>query len=66
MVLTGAEWRAIAREFVGTHTATAPAGLAERIQALLAQAPRELPDQAFALKLNAGSAEAVWTYASVQ
>lgn len=61
MVLTGAEWRAIAHELVGTHTATAPAGLAERIQALLVQAPPGWPQQAFALELDAGSAEAVRT-----
>jgi hypothetical protein len=61
IVLTGAEWQAVAHELEGNHTATAPPGLVERIQVLLAQAPREWPDQTFALELDAGSAEAVRT-----
>ena len=61
IVLTGAEWRAVAHELEGTHTASAPPGLAERIQALLAQAPPGWPQQPFALELDAGSAETVRT-----
>jgi hypothetical protein len=61
IVLTGAAWQAVAHELEGTHTASAPPGLAERIQALLAQAPRGWPDQTFALELDASSAEAVRT-----
>jgi hypothetical protein len=59
LVLSQAEWQAVVRELAGGHTATAPPGLVERIQALLAQAPPEWPGQVFALELDAGSAEAV-------
>jgi hypothetical protein len=57
--LTGDEWRAIARELGSTGAAPAPPGLAERIHALLAQAPHDWPEQAFTLELDPGSAEAV-------
>jgi hypothetical protein len=59
VVLSRAEWKAVARELAGLHTATAPPGLAERIHALLAQAPHEWPDQEIALELDESSAEAV-------
>ena len=59
LVLSQAEWQAVVRELAGTHTATAPPGLVERIQTLLAQAPQEWPEQGFALELDVGSAEAV-------
>jgi len=57
--LTRAEWRAVAYELGGTHTAPVPPGLVERIHALLAQAPHGWPEQAFVLELDASGAEAV-------
>jgi hypothetical protein len=59
IVLSLAEWQAVALELAGTHTAVAPPGLCERIQALLAQAPQGWPEQPFALELDESSAEAV-------
>jgi hypothetical protein len=59
IILSLAQWQAVAQELAGTHTALAPPGLPERIQALLAQAPQGWPDQAFGLELDEGSAEAV-------
>ncbi len=59
IVLPLAEWQAVAHELAGTHTATAPPGLVERVRALLAQAPQEWPDQTFALELDESCAEAV-------
>lgn len=59
--LSLAAWQAVARELSGTHAAVAPPGVVERIQALLAQAPHGWPEQAFALELDASSAEAVRT-----
>jgi hypothetical protein len=59
IVLSQGEWQAVARELAATHTAAAPPGLSERIQALLAQAPSGWPEQAFALELDASSADAV-------
>lgn len=59
VVLSLAAWHAVARELAGTHTATAPPGVVERIQALLAQAPAGWPAQTFALELDASSAKAV-------
>jgi hypothetical protein len=59
IVLSLAQWQAVAQELAGNHTAVAPPGLAERIQALLTQAPAGWPEQAFALELDESSAEAV-------
>jgi hypothetical protein len=59
LVLSLAEWQAVAHELAGTHRAIAPPGLMERVQALLAQAPQAWPDQPFALELDASSMEAV-------
>jgi hypothetical protein len=59
IVLPLAVWQAIARELAGSHTAAAPPGLRERIQALLAQAPQAWPEQILALELDSSSAEAV-------
>lgn len=59
IVLTLAEWREVAHELAGKHSEAAPPGLAERVRAMLAQAPQAWPDQAFALELDEGSAEAV-------
>ncbi len=61
IVLSLAEWQAIAHELSGIHTATAPPGLVERVGALLAQAPQEWPEQTFALELDESSADAVRT-----
>jgi hypothetical protein len=61
IVLAMAEWQAIAHELAATHTAIAPPGLLERVQALLAQAPPGWPDQSFALELDEGCAAAVQT-----
>ena len=59
IVLSRAAWEAVAHELAGMHTATAPPGLVERVRSLLAQAPPAWPEQACALELDAGSAEAV-------
>ena len=59
IVLSLSEWRVVAHELEGKHTAAAPPGLAERVREMLAQAPQEWPDQVFALELDDGSAEAV-------
>jgi hypothetical protein len=59
VVLSLTLWHAVARELSGAHTAVAPPGLVERIQALLTQAPHAWPEQTFALELDASSAEAV-------
>jgi hypothetical protein len=59
IVLTRATWRTVAHELAAAHTEVAPRGLLDRIAALLAQAPREWPDQAFALELDEASAEVV-------
>jgi hypothetical protein len=60
IVLTLAEWRAIAHELCGEHRAVAPAGLNERLQALFQEAPRDWLDQPYAIDLDAASIEAVW------
>jgi hypothetical protein len=57
--LSLAQWQAVAQELAGTHTAVAPPGLSERIQALLIQAPQGWPEQVFALELDESCAEAV-------
>jgi hypothetical protein len=59
IVLSLAAWRAVAHELTAVHTASAPPGLVERIQALLAQSPDEWPEQACALELDESSTEAV-------
>lgn len=59
IVLSLAAWQAVAQELTGMHTAEAPPGLSERIQALLAQAPPGWPNQPFALELDESSAETV-------
>jgi hypothetical protein len=59
IVLSIGEWQAVAHELRGAHTASAPPGLAERIQALLSQFPHDWPERAWALELDASSAEAV-------
>jgi hypothetical protein len=66
VVMSLAEWQAVSRELAGIHNATAPAGLLERIEALLVQAPQGWPDQPFALELDDSSVEAVqWAHASL-
>lgn len=60
IVLTLAEWRAVAHELRGVHHASAPAGLNERLQALFQEAPRDWLDQPYAVDLDAASIEAVW------
>jgi hypothetical protein len=57
--LSLAAWEAVARELTGAHTAAAPPGVVERIQALVAGAPAGWPDQTFVLELDESSAEAV-------
>jgi len=59
MVMSLAEWQAVAYELAGLHNAVAPPGLLERINDLLEQAPRGWPDQTFALELDASGVEAV-------
>ena len=66
IVLTLAEWRAVAHELRGAHHAAAPAGLNERLQAFIQETPRDWQDQPYAIDLDATSIEAVWAmYASV-
>jgi hypothetical protein len=66
IVLTLAEWRAIAHELRGAHHVAAPAGLNERLQAFLQETPRGWQDQPYAIDLDATSIEAVWAmHASV-
>jgi hypothetical protein len=57
--LSRTEWAAVAQELTGTQLAAVPAGLLERIQDLLAQAPPDWPQQRFALELDDPSAEVV-------
>ena len=59
LTYTRSEWLAIAHELAGSHHASGPPGLAERINALLAQAPVDWPDQPYALELDATCADAV-------
>jgi hypothetical protein len=59
LVLSLADWQAVAHELAGTNRAIAPPGLIERVQALLAEAPQAWPDQPFALELDASCIEAV-------
>jgi hypothetical protein len=59
LALTRAEWQAVAHELGSTRTAPAPPGLRERIQALLARAPQDWPDEPCALELDTSSAAAV-------
>ena len=67
IVLTLAEWRAVAHELRGAHHAAAPAGLNERLQELFQAAPRDWLDQPYAIDLDAASIEAVWAmHASVK
>lgn len=67
IVLTLAEWRAVAHELRGAHHAAAPAGLNERLHALFQEAPRDWLDQPYAIDLDAASIEAVWAvHASVK
>jgi hypothetical protein len=60
IVLTLAEWRAVAHELQGAHRAVAPAGLNERLQELFQEAPRDWLDQPYAIDLDAACIEAVW------
>ena len=59
IVLSLEEWRAVARELAAAHTVAAPPGLAERVRELLEQAHDGWAEQAIALELDEGSAEAV-------
>lgn len=59
IVLSLQEWQTVARELAADHNVTAPPGLVERVQALLAQAHNGWPDQPFGLELDEGGAEAV-------
>ncbi|CAA9547769.1 MAG: hypothetical protein AVDCRST_MAG59-1430 [uncultured Thermomicrobiales bacterium] len=56
---TLAEWIAIAQELTAPRPAAVPAGLAERIRALVEQAPEGWPEQMYALELDDASAAAV-------
>ena len=60
IVFTLAEWRSVAQELRGPHNSVAPAGLHERLQALVMQAPPGWQEQPFALELDESSIEAVW------
>lgn len=60
IVFTLAEWRSVAQELRSPHHSVAPAGLHERLHALVRQAPQGWQDQPFALELDESSIEAVW------
>lgn len=60
IVMTLAEWKAIAHELQGAHHDVAPAGLHERLQALFVQTPQSWHDQPYAIELDESSVEAVW------
>jgi hypothetical protein len=67
IVLTLAEWRAVAHELRGVHHASAPVGLNERLNELFQEVPRDWLDQPYAIDLDAASIEAVWAmHASVK
>ena len=61
IALTLAEWRSVAHELSRDHGGAAPAGLRERIQVLLTEAPPGWPEQPYALDLDDASIEAVWS-----
>lgn len=54
-----AEWIAIGREVASPERGAVPPGLAERIRALVEQAPDGWPEQHYALELDDACAEAV-------
>lgn len=56
---TLAEWIAIAQELAAPRRDAVPSGLAERIRALVEQAPEGWPEQMYALELDDAGAEAV-------
>ncbi|MBA3416077.1 MAG: hypothetical protein H0U10_12715 [Chloroflexia bacterium] len=56
---TLAEWIAIAQELTAPRPDAVPSGLAERIRALVAQAPEGWPEQVYALELDDAGAAAV-------
>jgi len=60
IVFTLAEWRSVARELHSPRYSAAPAGLHERLHALVRQAPHDWHEQSFALELDDSSIEAVW------
>lgn len=60
IVLTLAEWNAVAHELRGAHRSAAPAGLNERLYAFIRETPRAWQDQPYAIDLDATSIEAVW------
>ena len=57
--LTLADWQSVAHELAAAHTSDAPAGLSERINALLTQAPQGWSEQPYALELDETSVAAV-------
>lgn len=61
IVLSLQEWQTVARELSAPHTVSAPPGLVERVQELLARAHDGWSDQQIALELDESSAEAVQT-----
>jgi len=60
IVFTLAEWRSIAQELHGPHHSAAPAGLHERLHALVRHAPHDWQEQPFALELDESCIETVW------
>jgi hypothetical protein len=59
IVLSHATWQAVAHEPTAALAAMAPPGSAERLYALLAQAPAGWPEQQWARDLDESNAEAV-------
>ena len=54
-----AEWAAVARELAATYGSSAPPGLAERVDALLAATRAGWPDEPCSLELDEAGADAV-------
>lgn len=59
IALTLAEWQLVAHELSAAHGGAAPAGLRERIQGLLQEAPPGWPEQPYTLELDEASIEAI-------
>ena len=54
-----AEWASVARELAATYGDSAPAGLTERVSALLAGTPAGWPDEPCSLELDEAGADVV-------
>jgi hypothetical protein len=53
------DWKGVAHELAGAHTAAAPPGLLERVRALLEHAHDDWTGHVYALEVDEGGAEAI-------